>query len=91
MKKPLLILTVYWSSGKIRLYIAEEDRRQSEFCEEPKNAREGKRRRTQEKSMVKVWYSLYDRMLSRDALLKAFKKVKSAKGAAGVDGQSIND
>ena len=91
MKRPLLILTVHWSSGTIRLYIADEDRRQFEFCEDPKIAREDKRRRTQEERMVKVWYSLYDRMLSRDALLKAFKKVRSAKGAAGVDGQSIND
>ena len=56
------------------------------FCEDPKIAREDKRRRTQKKSMVKVWHSLHDMMLSRDALLKAFKKVKSAKGAAGVDG-----
>lgn len=37
----------------------------------------------------KVWYSLYDRMLSTDGLRRAFKKVKAAKGAAGVDGQSI--
>lgn len=41
--------------------------------------------------MVKVWYSLYDRMLNRKLLFKAFGKVKSAKGSAGVDGQSIND
>ncbi len=41
--------------------------------------------------MVKIWYSLYDRMLSRKSLLKAFWKVKSAKGAAGIDGQSIHD
>ena len=41
--------------------------------------------------MVNVWYSLYDRMLSRELLLKAFKRVKSAKGSAGIDGQSIND
>jgi len=40
--------------------------------------------------MVKIWYSLYDRMLRRESLLKAFKKVKSAKGAGGIDGQSIN-
>jgi len=35
--------------------------------------------------MVKIWYSLYDRMLSRESLLKAFKKVKSAKGAGGIN------
>jgi group II intron reverse transcriptase/maturase len=41
--------------------------------------------------MVEIWYSLYDRMLSKEGLRKAFKKVKSAKGSAGIDGQSIND
>jgi len=41
--------------------------------------------------MSKVWYSLYDRMLHRENLVRAFKKVKSAKGAGGIDGQSIND
>jgi retron-type reverse transcriptase len=41
--------------------------------------------------MVDVWYSLYDRMLNRESLVKAFSKVKSAKGSAGIDGQSIND
>ena len=41
--------------------------------------------------MDKVWYSLYDRMLSKKALHQAFKKVKSAKGSPGIDGQTIND
>jgi len=41
--------------------------------------------------MTKVYYSLYDRMLSKERLHKAFLKVKSAKGAAGVDGQTIED
>ena len=41
--------------------------------------------------MVDVWYSLYDRMLSRENLVKAFYKVRSSKGAAGIDGQSIDD
>lgn len=41
--------------------------------------------------MVKVWYSLYDRMLNRSSLVLAFLKVKSSKGAGGVDGQSIKD
>lgn len=41
--------------------------------------------------MVKVWYSLYDRMLNRSNLVKAFLKVKSSKGAGGIDGQSIKD
>lgn len=41
--------------------------------------------------MKKVFYSLYDRLLRKENLEKAFKKVKSAKGAAGVDGQSLKD
>ncbi len=41
--------------------------------------------------MVDVWYSLYDRMLSETTLIEAFKRVRSARGAAGVDGQSIGD
>ena len=41
--------------------------------------------------MTRVYYSLYDRMLSKERLHKAFLKVKSAKGAAGVDGQTIED
>ncbi len=41
--------------------------------------------------MVKEWYSLYDRMLSKDNLISAFRKVKSAKGAPGIDGESIKD
>ena len=41
--------------------------------------------------MTKIWYSLYGRMLSRRALCSAFFKVKSAKGAAGVDGQSVKE
>lgn len=41
--------------------------------------------------MIKIWHSLYDRMLNQEVLLKAFKRVKSAKGAAGIDGQSSND
>ena len=39
--------------------------------------------------MKRVYYSLYDRMLSTEGLRQAFKKVKAAKGAAGIDGQSI--
>jgi len=41
--------------------------------------------------MVERWYSLYGRLLCKPALIKSFVKVKSAKGAAGIDGQSIND
>lgn len=41
--------------------------------------------------MNKVYYTLYGRMLCRNALTMAFKKVKSANGAPGVDRQSIKD
>ncbi len=40
---------------------------------------------------MRIYYSLYDRMLSQRNLYEAFKKVKSAKGAAGIDRQSIED
>ena len=40
---------------------------------------------------MRVFYSLYDRLLSSTALKMAFRKVKSAKGAAGIDGQSVHD
>lgn len=41
--------------------------------------------------MAKIYYSLYDRMLHEKGLLQAFSKVKSNKGAPGVDGQTIED
>lgn len=41
--------------------------------------------------MVKVWYSLYGRMLNRSNLVQAFLKVKSSKGSGGIDGQTIKD
>jgi len=37
---------------------------------------------------MRVWYSLYDRLLHADVLEAAFKKVKSSNGAPGIDGQS---
>ena len=37
-----------------------------------------------------VYYSLYGQLLDINNLYKGFKKVKSAKGAAGIDRQSIN-
>lgn len=40
---------------------------------------------------MRVYYSLYDRLLTATALKAAFRKVKSAKGAAGIDGQSVYD
>lgn len=41
--------------------------------------------------MARIHYSLYDRMLSYERLRKGFLRVKSVRGAAGVDGQSIED
>ena len=39
--------------------------------------------------MERIYYSLYDRMLSVKNLRSAFRRVKAAKGAKGVDGQTI--
>lgn len=41
--------------------------------------------------MARIYHSLYDRMLQEKGLLQAFSRVKSNKGAAGVDGQTIAD
>ena len=41
--------------------------------------------------MAGIYYSLYDRMLQEQRLFRAFVKVKSNKGAAGIDGQSVTD
>ncbi|MGE4403683.1 MAG: group II intron reverse transcriptase/maturase [Desulfobulbus sp.] len=41
--------------------------------------------------MVRIYYSLYDRMFSETRLLQAFRKVKSNKGAPGIDGQTVAD
>ncbi len=41
--------------------------------------------------MERIYYSLYDRMLHRQRLFRAFAKVKSNRGAAGIDGQSLDD
>jgi len=42
-------------------------------------------------SRGRIYYTLYGRLLEEKALNRAFKKVKSANGSAGVDGQSIKD
>lgn len=39
--------------------------------------------------MPKVYYSLYDRLLHRKALERAFVQVRRANGAAGTDGQTV--
>lgn len=41
--------------------------------------------------MKRIYYSLYDRLLNRKGLEVAFKKVKSEKGAAGIDGQTLKE
>lgn len=40
---------------------------------------------------MRTYYSLYDRLLDRRALARAFEKVRRAKGAPGIDGQTIGD
>ncbi|MGR5120205.1 group II intron reverse transcriptase/maturase [Vibrio astriarenae] len=40
---------------------------------------------------MRVYYSLYGHLLSKEMLYKGFKKVKKAKGAAGIDKQSLSD
>lgn len=45
----------------------------------------------QEKEELKVWHSLYGRLLDERVLKAAFAKVKKAKGAPGIDGQTIVD
>lgn len=39
--------------------------------------------------MTKVYYSLYDRLLSPESLQRAFRKVKSNHGKPGIDGQTV--
>jgi RNA-directed DNA polymerase len=39
--------------------------------------------------MMRVYYSLYDRLLSPESLIRAFRKVKANKGKPGVDGQTV--
>nr|WP_248386625.1 hypothetical protein [Vibrio sp. ED004] len=40
---------------------------------------------------MRVYYSLYGHLLNKERLYKGFKKVKKAKGAAGIDEQSLSD
>jgi group II intron reverse transcriptase/maturase len=40
---------------------------------------------------LRVYYSLYGHLLHKERLYKGFKKVWKAKGAAGIDRQSLND
>lgn len=38
---------------------------------------------------MRIYYSLYGRLLSKQALLAGYQRVRRAKGAAGIDGQSL--
>ncbi|AUL98623.1 Retron-type RNA-directed DNA polymerase [Vibrio vulnificus] len=40
---------------------------------------------------MRVYYSLYGHLLSKERLYRGFKKVCKAKGAAGIDRQSLSD
>jgi group II intron reverse transcriptase/maturase len=67
------------------------NRRHSVLIEGPQVLFAEGRKKTQGSSMADVYYSLYGRLLSEKVLKAAFATVKSRKGAAGVDGQSIAD
>ncbi len=41
--------------------------------------------------MNRKYYSLYGRLLSKQALLDGYRQVRKAKGAAGIDGQNLSD
>lgn len=41
--------------------------------------------------MARVYYSLYDRLLSPESLYRAFRKVKSNHGKPGIDGKTVED
>lgn len=47
--------------------------------------------RTTQEKRCRVYYSLYGHLLSKEKLYKGFKKVWKAKGAAGIDKQSLSD
>jgi len=49
------------------------------------------RKGTPEADMTKVYYSLYDRLLSPESLHRAFRKVKSNHGKPGIDGKTVED
>lgn len=40
---------------------------------------------------MRVYYSLYGQLLNKQRLYEGYKKVRKAKGAAGIDGQSLSD
>jgi len=42
-----------------------------------------------QRTEMRTYYTLYDRMLNYRALARAFAKVRRAQGAPGVDGQTI--
>ena len=49
------------------------------------------RAQMQEKVETKIWYSLYGQLLCEKRLRAAFAKVRKAKGAPGIDGQTTAD
>jgi RNA-directed DNA polymerase len=67
-----------------------KDRKQLNSKEEARVKHQVLLKEMQKADMVDIYYSLYDRMLSYKKLYVAFKKVKASKGAAGIDGQSID-
>lgn len=65
----------------------------SSLVEEPKRhiPRNGRRNEAEKGMEKRVWYSFYGKLLDYDFLKEAFRKVKSANGAPGIDRQSCKD
>ena len=61
---------------------------QEEIQLREKEAKEGN---TNQRKWMRIYYSLYSQMLDINKLLSGFKKVRRAKGAAGIDGQSLSE
>jgi RNA-directed DNA polymerase len=75
----------------MRHTLPSRDRRWRKAGEEPEEEINPTRKGTPEAGMTKVYYSLYDRLLSSESLQRAFRKVKSNGGKPGVDGQTVED
>jgi hypothetical protein len=80
------------STSGTGLHIARHrDRRQHPRREEPKALTKNLRKGAQRSQMATIYYSLYDRMLSKGNLYQGYLGVKKAKGSAGIDRQTIAD
>lgn len=76
------------------LQIARRDRTQNFSNRKYENTKldeASQKKRLQGIEMVKRYYTLYDRLLNYQVLEEAFRKVKKANGAPGIDGQTVVD